>query len=207
MRIHAEIFQMTRRQLEQHLWLRWLAANVVGWSVGLLAGGLAAQVIARIGGGAVGAIGGLLLAGAVTGAVIGRAQRWALRGLLDPPELEQRWLRLSVMGSMLGASSLLLTWYVLLLGDIGYALIGAIFGLCFGWAQASPLGRYWGTFAAVWVIVNVLGGCVCSYVTLQGLPWALPIFCAPGPLLFGGITGAALLVRARRDQASVDHHQ
>jgi hypothetical protein len=193
-----------RITIRQRLLLRWTLANIAGWSLGLFLGsliaGLTVWVLGAVGAKVLGRMVALLLAGTITGTVAGAAQRWALRGVFDDVEIERRWVLLSAVGGTLGATTLVLTWFTIILGSAGYLLMGGLFGLCFGWSQTPVLGRNFGELAAVWVIANLLGGGLCSLLSLTGVPFSLPIFCTFGPVSFGLITGAVLLRMVRESE-------
>lgn len=193
-------------QVEQHLLLRWTLANIAGWSLGLLLGSFVAGLAGKLLGNLFGALIGLPLAGALAGGLVGAAQREALIGSFDESTIPTQWLTMSAIGGSIGAASLLLTWAVLFTGAPGFAIIGGVFGLAFGWMQARLLAFNFGTLAMWWVVANGVGGGLCSLLTFTGfpLPFALPICCTFGPVAFGLITGA--VVRAIEREAIGGNH-
>ena len=194
-----ESLKILREQLERRPLLRWTAANIAGWSVGLLAGVRIAGMLGNWGG-AVGSIIGMLLAGAVIGLAVGIAQRWALRGLVNgETDLMRLWLGFSVIGGMIGAASLGFTWYTVVAGDVVFLLMGALFGLGLGWAQTRALRPDFREFTGWWIAANTLGGGLCALFSFSGFPAALPVFCTFGPVAFGLITGLLWQVMARED--------
>lgn len=183
-----------RTAIRERILLRWTLANIGGWSLGLF---LAVFGVKLTG---LAEIGAILFAGMVAGTVAGAAQRWALRGLFDEEEIKQRWVLLSAIGGTLGAITLLVTLITITLGSVGYLIMGGVFGLCFGWTQTLFWGREFGDLADWWVLANVLGGGLCSLLSLTGVPFSLPIFCTFGPVSFGLITGAVLLRMVRESE-------
>lgn len=166
--------------LQHHFLLRWTLANAAGWSVGLYAGSL---VLMWIGG-----LVGMLLAGLVVGLVVGAAQTAAGHGA----SLQSRryWLLFSAIGGMCSALPVFAAAFTLIAGrSIGFLMMGGVFGLCFGWTQALALRR--SNTMLIWTLANVFGGGLCAVFSFAGLPLSLPVFCAPGLVIFGVITGVA----------------
>jgi hypothetical protein len=195
--------QAIQQEIKQRLVLRWTLANIAGWSAGLFLGTLVAQLAAWVLGDVAGQIVGPLLAGAVVGAVVGWLQRRALSGLfVDSPEIEAGWLTFSIIGGVVGSLSLVITWATIFIGSMGYVVMGAVFGLAFGWLQTSALKDHFGEVTVIWVGANVVGGGLCSVLTFTGVPFNLPVFCTFGPVTFGIITGLALKALLR--EAEVD---
>ena len=192
--------QTIQQEIKQRLLLRWTLANIAGWSAGLFLGTLVAQLAAWMLGDVAGQIIGPLLAGAMVGAVVGWLQRWALQGVfVESPEIEGRWLTFSIIGGVVGSLSLVITWATIFIGSMGYLVMGAVFGLAFGWLQTSALKDHFGEATVIWVGANIVGGGLCSLLTFTGVPFNMPVFCTFGPVTFGIITGFALMVLVRDD--------
>lgn len=152
--------------------IRWIIANAIGWSLGLIGGSL---LLSWIGG-----LVGLLLAGGLTGLAVGAAQTYAVG------ELDRRWLALSILGAMLATLPTFAAGFSLIAGrQIGFTVMGAVFGLCLGWTQSHRLDD--DERALAWVLANVVGGSLCGLLTL-GVT-SLPVFLSLGPLAHGLVTG------------------
>jgi hypothetical protein len=173
--------------LHAHFGLRWLLANMLGWWLGLLSGGL---VLNWSGG-----PGGVLLAGTVTGLCVGVTQ-W----LLAPDWLDRRWLFLSALGGGLAVLPAYLTGLVSLFTGprIGFFVVGAVYGGIFGGFQWLALRYRVPDWLVLWLVANALAGGWCACLTLTFNPLRLPVFCSLGPVAFGLITGWALR-RLRQD--------
>lgn len=132
----------------------------------------------------VGSIVGVLLAGAVTGVIVGGAQAFILRA-------ERRWWLVSGLGGGLAALPAYLSGVTLIVGPApGYFVVGAVYGAIFGAAQWLALNHDSGGW---WVAVNGLAGGLCGCLTLGFNPLGLPVLCSPGPLVFGLLTGIVIL--------------
>lgn len=175
------ILHTIRHQLEGRPALRWILANIAGWSLGLYLGSLALSCT--------GGLFGLLLAGGILGVTGGGAQ-WL--GWKATPTSGRRWLGFSLLGGITGALPVLLAAFTLVAGQhLGFLLMGAVFGLCFGWMQTLAL-RPQSKTAALWILANVTGASLCSVFSLTGTPFALPVCLTFGPLSFGVVTWWAL---------------
>lgn len=175
--------------LHRRFMLRWVLANMLGWTLalaGVLIGSRLGQWIGSAF--ACAPLIALLLAGALAGAAVGACQAWALRGT---GEIRQFALW-SALGGALGVLPVFLLSAALLLNvGVGGALIGAAYA---GILAALQTRRFTGDFAPVWIIACVLSGSLCG-----ALSTALPLI---GPLVFGLITGWALLRFAQPDSAN-----
>jgi hypothetical protein len=183
--------EAAQRRLESSpagsLLLRWVLANVAGWSLGLYLGSLA---LSRAGG-----VPGLLLAGAVAGLLAGTAQTLALRTLWTVPL--RRWVLLSTAGGALAALPVFLALPALIAGQgVGLTIMGALFGLIFGLAQSGAL-RSGQDRAILWALANLFGGGLCALLSPGGIISGVPVCCTPGPALFGLVTGGVLLAWLR----------
>lgn len=179
----AEYLDTAREILARRFLLRWLLANVVGWSCGLMLG---SALLGWFGG-----VIGLLLAALALGVCAGSAQMLAL----TEAGFGSRWVVFSALGSLGAVLPVFLAAFALVAGNaLGFAVMGAVFGLCFGAAQAWILRLHLEQDAVVmWMLVNALGGGLCGMSALGGVPFALPVCLTPGPLTFGLLTGIALV--------------
>lgn len=159
--------------LRTHFILRWMLANVIGWSIGLL-GGLLFNPICFIAGGA-----------ACIG--VGIAQWYVLR-----PHYDREWIVATVVGGLCGTVPALLGGLMIFfgLGLVGLCS-GAIFGAAIGIAQWLLLKRNHSR-AEWWIGANALGGLLCGLLTMIPLIAGLPIGLLIGSAVYGYITGRAL---------------
>lgn len=185
-----------RASVRAHFLLRWVLANIVGWSVGLYLSAWSLSTPA------------LCLGGAFAGLCVGLAQWWALKPVNDPlpdfadveqptgasPITVQRdWIGVSVAGAFLGAIPALSATFLVALGwGLGIAFVGAIFGAGIGVAQYFILQRGLPR-ASWWIAANVGGGALCALFTLAPLIRGLPIGLLLGTALYGYITGRTLV--------------
>lgn len=154
----------------------------MGWSSGLALGVLAA--------GWLGGPGGVLIAGLITGTVVGWLQGLALSYWLA---VDRRgWVLRSVIGGTLGVLPLFALVFLLFVGNIGLIIAGTVYGLCFGWAQSGALVDRDGA-RLLWLAGSAAGGGACALLTFGAVPLALPVICTAGPPVFGLITGLVLL--------------
>jgi hypothetical protein len=195
-----EFITVFHEQLRRHFILHWLLSNIFGWSIGLFVGSVMAGIVFKVFGNLIGVLIGLPLAGAVVGAVVGAAQSNSLTGLSTQFDDERRWVTFSALGGAVGALPVFLTMFVLVIGKLGLVVIGGVFGLCFGWMQSSALNNNSGRPVIIWVVANMIGSGLCSFFSINGLPFALPVFCSLGPVLFGLITGFAVLTLIRNSE-------
>lgn len=201
MSLATDLFQSVVSALQRYFLLRWTLANIVGWSTGLYVGSLALMVI--------GGLPGLLMAGLLTGLIAGGAQVAVLRDSAtgSPRYLFRRWIIFSTIGGMCAAIPVFISGFTLVAGrGIGFALMGAVFGSCFGWVQALAL-RHQPDFTLVWVLANVFSGSLCALFSFSGFPVMLPIFCTLGPVLFGVVTGYTLLQWAQMEPPEDQTHR
>ncbi len=181
-------------ELRQRFLLRWVLANVVGWTVGLYAGVLNPVCFAGT--------------GIIAGLVLGAAQWWALRGsrvvedttysLSDKPEPAQpsrRWITLTFAGAAVGLIPAAIIGGVVFLFANGLAalLAGGLLGAAVGLAQWILL-RHISQRAALWLAVNTLGGAACGLLTIIPIIRGLPLGLLAGAALFGYATGRVLEV-------------
>jgi hypothetical protein len=169
--------------LRESFLLRWIVANVLGWTVGLYLGFLNPICFAG--------------AGIIAGLALGAAQWWVLTRsptLLTETELDHSWIWVTLGSAAVGLiPSLLIGGLLALLAGWGMGLLigGAILGGSVGIGQWYRV-RHSVNQAEMWIGANVLGGALCGLLTsipiIRGLPLGLLI----GSALYGYITGRAL---------------
>lgn len=174
-----------RDALHSRFLLRWVLANVIGWTVGLYAGFLNPICF-----------GG---AGIIAGLVLGTAQRWALQDTAALGEQPARiWITRTFAGAAVGLMPAVVLGGALFLfaNQLAVVLAGGILGAAVGIGQWMVL-RSISTRAALWIGANVVGGAACGL--LAGLPIirGLPLGLLAGAMLFGYLTGRVLGVMLR----------
>lgn len=158
---------------------RWTLATALGWAVGLYVSAWSLYTPA------------LCIGGAFSGAVVGWAQ-WRI--LRQQGESGRRWMALSATGTAVGVLPAAGAAIVLTLGwGIGIALIGAIIGAGLGIGQWFMLQERYEPRAGWWIAANAGAGAACALLTLAPLVRGLPLGLLIGALLYGYITGMALL--------------
>lgn len=186
-----------RARLRASFMLRWVLANVAGWSVGLYLNVWSVSPFT------------LCLGGAIAGVCLGWAQWWALRtpppdpipvyreGEADfeqsPISVGRDWIGLTAAGALVGALPAAGAGIVVSLGwGLGIALIGAIFGAGVGVAQWYILQRGMSR-SGWWIAANAAGGGLCALLTLAPILRGLPVGLLLGTALYGYITGRVLV--------------
>jgi hypothetical protein len=183
-------------ELRQHFLLRWVLANVVGWTVGLYIGVLNPICFAG--------------AGIVAGLVLGASQWWALHNTsfgINPAENDsnipniptrlsqnaRQWIISTFAGAALGLipAVILGAIFVLLSNGLAALLAGAVLGLAVGLGQWMIL-KHVSEQAALWLVVNTVGGAACGWLTVAPIIRGLPLGLLLGSALFGYLTGRVL---------------
>lgn len=177
----AQYFQLVREIWREKWEIRWIVANSLGWSIGLLAAALLVRILGWF---------GAIFAGALLAGLASAAQSFVLL----PPDLDRRrWIALSAAGGLLITLPVyLLGLLALLYLPLGLLLMGALFGAATGAGQARLLRRSGNQQARLWIAACALAGSLCAPLTLSASSFGLPVVCAPGPLLFGIVTAWAL---------------
>lgn len=173
-------------EIRDRFLLRWIVANVVGWTVGLYAGVLNPWCFAG--------------AGIITGLILGGLQWWALRGTNlvqsdgeDARRKAQRWIGYTFAGAALGMLPAAMVGGVIYLFANGLAalLAGGVLGLAVGIGQWMILKRG-SPVVTVWLLSNAAGGALCGLLTVMPIIRGLPLGMVVGAALFGYFTGRVL---------------
>lgn len=182
-------------ELQQRFLLRWVVANIIGWTIGLYFGVLNPICFAG--------------AGVVAGLVLGASQWWALSSTamgrkdedhgyipLTPTHISQparQWIISTFAGAAIGLipALALATGLVLFSNSLAALLGGAILGLAVGIGQWMIL-KYVSDRGVLWLVVNTLGGAACGWLTLTPIIRGLPIGMLLGAALFGYVTGRVM---------------
>lgn len=182
-------------EVRQRFLLRWVLANVVGWTVGLYAGVLNPVCFAGT--------------GVIAGLLLGTAQWWALRGspLVEQAEgtpPSRRWIMMTFVGAAVGLIPAAIIGALLFLFANGLAalLAGGLLGLAVGLGQWMMLRQISGR-AVLWLAVNALGGAACGLLTIIPIIRGVPLGLLAGAALFGYVTGRVLdvMIRERGESA------
>lgn len=162
-----------RTVLRDNFILRWTLANMIGWSIGLLAG-LFNPIC-------------FIVAGAAACICVGVAQWYVLR-----PQYSKDWIVATVVGGLCGTIPALFGGLMFIFGWGLIALCsGALFGGAIGVSQWLILKRTYSR-AEWWIGANALGGLLCGLLTTIPLITGLPIGLLLGSAVYGYITGRAL---------------
>jgi hypothetical protein len=184
-------------ELRERFLLRWVLANIVGWTVGLYAGVLNPICFAG--------------AGIVAGLVLGASQWWAMRNTqfgINPADNEayipniptrisqnaRRWIISTFVGTALGLipAAALGAALFLFSASLAALLAGAVLGVGVGLGQWMVL-KHISQQATLWLVVNTLGGAACAWLTITPIIRGLPLGMLAGSALFGYLTGRVLL--------------
>ncbi len=185
-----------RFELRQNFLLRWVLANMVGWTVGLYFGVLNPVCFAVV--------------GVVTGLILGAFQWWALRDTAfgersgeegaNIPMISTRispkarqWMTSTFAGAALGLFPAVALGTLLFLVSNGLAglLAGGALGLAVGIGQWMIL-KHMSDRVVLWLVVNTVGGALCGFLTLTPIIRGLPLGLIVGSALFGYLTGRVL---------------
>lgn len=181
----------------RNIWLiRWLLANIVGWSIGLV---VAARLLNLFG------IVGALTGGAAAGGIVGIAQAAALRTHPDWQLDFRGWVVQSTLGGALATVPIYLLAFGLLLNfNLTLVLMGMVFGVIFGGLQAWLLWQSVYERALWWVLASAIGGAACAPLSLSASAFWLPVCFSPGSLFFGLITGITVMKLSQMPYFSAD---
>jgi hypothetical protein len=182
-----------RFELRQNFLLRWVVANIVGWTVGLYFGVLNPVCFAVV--------------GVVTGLILGAFQWWALRdtalGIHSSESASsistrifteaRQWMVSTFAGAAVGLFPALALGTLLYLISNGLAglLAGGALGLAVGIGQWMIL-KHVSDQVVLWLVMNTVGGALCGFLTLTPIIRGLPLGLLAGSALFGYLTGRVL---------------
>lgn len=190
------VFRALQALFQQSWLLRWILANIAGWSIGLL---LAAFLLNMLG------IFGALIGGAAAGFIVGMLQAVALQTYPSWQIPFRTWVLYSILGGVLATVPIYLLAFGLLFNfNITLLLMGAIFGIIQSSLQARLLWHSIYEKALWWIAASAIGGALCAPLSLSASSLWLPVCFSPGPLIFGLITGIAFLKIAALNYASSD---
>ncbi len=194
-----------RQRFRNSLLLRWVAANMVGWTVGLIAGGYLIRLpdLPTI------CLPLMCLIGGFAGVCVGAAQWFILRGTFD---FNRRWIILSFVGValaslpayFLGIFLFLTSIGASILGNIAALTIGALVGGGLGAAQSVVLEDYMRGAGRWWITACAAGGSICGLLSLLPILPPLPIGILLGTALYGYITGRVLLWLLKNERLNLD---
>lgn len=174
------IIQQTQFIWQRYWLLRWTIANSFAWWLAL---GIAALFLYLFG------IWGAIISGASVGLIIGAIQATLFHNSKSVIPTRS-WILFSALGGLLATLPVyLLTFVALFHLTLGLLLMGAIFGGILGAMQALILRRHNEDQAILWVIASVIAGGLCAPLSLSASNIGLPLIFAPGPIIFGLITG------------------
>jgi hypothetical protein len=182
--------QQTGVAIWRRYWLlRWTVANMVGWSLALVA----AVVLLRVFG-----LLGAIIGGATAGAIAAYAQSLMLRQMKVWSVTPRRWIISSALGGALATLPVYLLGFVALIhAQLGLLMMGAIFGGIVGTVQYYLLNDFYEEQALWWVLASVIGGMLCAPLTFT-TALIIPVIGSLGPVVFGLCTGWALITMNRR---------
>ncbi len=189
------IFEKFLFELQHRFLLRWVVANIIGWTFGLYFGVLNPICFAG--------------AGVVAGLVLGASQWWALSNTslghrgesegylpLRSTHISQparQWIISTFAGAALGlipalalAAGLIIFFY-----NVAALFAGAVLGLAVGIGQWMIL-KHISDRMALWLVVNTVGGAACGWLTLTPIIRGLPLGLLLGAALFGYLTGRVM---------------
>lgn len=185
------LMEHLRAYLHNERFRQWTLMSAAGWAGGLVLGGAALAGIVALTFLTRSSIPfvGLALAGAITGACVGVAQRTLLQ--VD----QRRWLRASAIGGATGAFPAILASFLTQVSWLlGFAAVGAIFGAAVGMAQWWVLREQVALAGGRrWIAAYMLGGLLCGIITVPPHPLLLPVCCLLGTLVMGAATGVAVV--------------
>lgn len=168
----------------QYWLLRWVIANIIGWTAGL--------VIATTGIRLFGVV-GALLSGALFGIGLSLPQAWILFPV-DEMRSRYKWIFYSAVGGFFGifpAGILSITGiFNLWLAAI---LTGAMFGGIWGLLQSIVLVQLLGERAYLWIPMCMFAGAVSAILTIPILFTGIPLLFSPATIAFSLMTGWLML--------------
>ncbi len=179
-------------ELRHRFLLRWVLANVIGWTVGLYVGVLNPVCFAGT--------------GIIAGLLLGSAQWWALHSessnsnssLHEMARSPRHWIGATFVGAAVGLIPAAVIGALLFIFGSGLAALmaGGMLGAAVGLGQWMLLKRI-SRRAVLWLAVNAFGGAACGLLSLSPIIRGLPLGLLAGAALFGYLTGRVLEVMMR----------
>lgn len=171
--------------------LRWTSANMLGWSLAMLAAMLLLEWFGLF---------GAMIGGGAAGLIVGGIQSAFLPAPKNPILDQRQWMMMSALGGLAATIPVYLLAFVALLHfQIGLFFMGACAGGMIGALQSRLLMAEFDDALLWWVGANILAGGLCAPLTLT--PTILPLFGTVGPVVFGVVTGSVFL-RMQRSRAA-----
>ena len=168
--------------------LRWTLANMVGWTLALVTAVLCLQFFGLI---------GALMGGALAGAIVAFAQSLFLPQIKAWPVTRKQWVLWSAFGGALATVPVYLLGFIALFhAQIGLFFMGGMFGGIVGALQFRLLNYEYDDAALWWVLASIGGGMLCAPLTITSVS-IFPIIGSLGPVVFGLITGWAIITMNR----------
>ena len=178
---------------QRHWLLRWTVANMLGWTLALLAAVLLLQLLG---------IWGAIIGGAAAGAIVAYIQSLALYQMKTWAISRKRWVIAAAIGGALATIPVYLLGFVALIHlQIGLLMMGAMFGGIVGGIQYYQLNDEYEETALWWVLASAVGGMLCAPLTLN-TALIVPVLGSLGPVVFGLLTGWAVITMNRHQQNS-----
>jgi hypothetical protein len=179
-----------------HIWhhnwiLRWTIINLLAWWLAL---GIAAFCLYLFG------ILGAAIAGTLIGLIVGTAQAYFFPYSAESFSM-RRWILFSGLGGFFATIPVYLLGFLLFFNlALGLLLIGAMYGGILALMQALILRHLDEDTAILWVLACIIAGGLCAPLSLSANSIGLPLIFAPGPVIFGLITGWILQKRRSQHQ-------
>jgi hypothetical protein len=179
----------------RHYWqsyplLRWAMIHWLSWPLGLLLGTLLLQIAQFF---------GLLLAGAVVGAVVGAGQAYLLYGTMEE---RRRWVLYSALGGLIGSyPAYVFVFFGLLSWWIAALLVGLSFGAGLAGMQAWALYRAEDEAVWRWLGVTVAAAVFCSWLAGLFIILGWPMLLSPSGIFFGLALGYV------REKRKIDYNK
>ncbi|MDQ7026878.1 MAG: hypothetical protein Q9P44_15120 [Anaerolineae bacterium] len=169
--------------------LRWTVANMLAWSLALVAAVLLLQLMG---------LWGAILGGAVAGAIAAFIQSSTLVQIKSWTVSRKRWIIWGAVGGALATIPVYLLGFVALFhAQIGLTMMGAMFGGIIGCVQYHLLQDDYHDAALWWVLASIIGGMLCAPLTFT-TALILPVIGSLGPVVFGLVTGWAIITMNRQ---------
>lgn len=199
---------VTPSDVPQRFIIKWSAALLVGWGVGLLLCGLALAaglLLSLVFNSLLFLFAALLVGGALAGGFVGAAQQYFLRA----GQVDQRYVVFSAIGGAQAGLVTIVFYWLTLSWFFAALLIG---GAAAGFVAAAQWAAVRGgsplpippVSALVWMGTHLGGGAICALLTFTGEQMigyglALPITCFAGTFVFALITATAFLTASAAD--------